>query len=247
MPSRCLIVNADDFGQSHGINRGVIRAHEHGIVTSASLMVRSPAAADAAGYARVHEALSVGLHIDLCEWKYRNGDWVPVYLVVALDDDHAVGAEVRDQVRQFERLVGRPPTHLDSHQHFHLREPALSEVERVGLKLGIPVRGRSSRVKYCSAFYGQTLEGAPYPEGISVDRLLQVLAELDAGYTELGCHPALEVDLDTMYGRERVAEAEILCDPRVRAGIDMLEIELCSFHDLNVRSAATMPSSVEPA
>ena len=43
---RYLIVNADDFGQSPGINRGVIEAHENGIVTSASLMVRWPAAAE---------------------------------------------------------------------------------------------------------------------------------------------------------------------------------------------------------
>jgi len=47
-PQRYLIVNADDFGQSQGVNRGVIAAHEHGIVTSASLMVRWPAAIEAA-------------------------------------------------------------------------------------------------------------------------------------------------------------------------------------------------------
>jgi predicted glycoside hydrolase/deacetylase ChbG (UPF0249 family) len=50
--TRQLIVNADDFGQSAGVNRGVIEAHENGIVTSASLMVRWPDAADAARYAR---------------------------------------------------------------------------------------------------------------------------------------------------------------------------------------------------
>ena len=44
---RSLIVNADDFGQSRGVNRGVIEAHERGIVTSASLMVRWPAAESA--------------------------------------------------------------------------------------------------------------------------------------------------------------------------------------------------------
>src|SRR4051794_16830036 len=47
---RYVIVNADDFGQSRGINRGIILAHEQGIVTSASLMVRWAAAAEAAAY-----------------------------------------------------------------------------------------------------------------------------------------------------------------------------------------------------
>ena len=67
-----LIVNADDFGQSPGVNRGVIAAHERGVVTSTSLMVRWPSAAAAAAYAREHPALSVGLHVDLGEWACRD-------------------------------------------------------------------------------------------------------------------------------------------------------------------------------
>src|SRR5207247_11145801 len=54
---RDLIVNADDFGQSAGVNRGIIEAHERGIVTSASLMVRWPAANEATAYARRHQSL----------------------------------------------------------------------------------------------------------------------------------------------------------------------------------------------
>ena len=68
---RSLIVNADDFGQSTAINRGIIRAYEQGVVTSASLMVLWPAAKEAANYARLHPSLSVGLHVDLAEWSYR--------------------------------------------------------------------------------------------------------------------------------------------------------------------------------
>jgi chitin disaccharide deacetylase len=70
---RYLIVNADDFGLSEGVNRGIIEAAEKGIVTSASLMVRQPAAAAAAAYARKLDRISVGLHLDLGEWVYRNG------------------------------------------------------------------------------------------------------------------------------------------------------------------------------
>ena len=68
---RFLIVNADDFGQSAGVNRGVAMAHEQGIVTSASLMVRWPAATGAAAFGRAHPGLSVGLHVDLGEWARR--------------------------------------------------------------------------------------------------------------------------------------------------------------------------------
>jgi predicted glycoside hydrolase/deacetylase ChbG (UPF0249 family) len=66
--AKYLIVNADDFGQSPGINRGIIEAHEQGIVTSASLMTRWLAAGEAALYAKQFPKLSVGLHLDLGEW-----------------------------------------------------------------------------------------------------------------------------------------------------------------------------------
>src|SRR6266849_943322 len=91
---RYLIVNADDFGQSHGVNRGIIEAHEHGVVTSASLMVRWPAADEAVVYSRAHRELSLGLHLDLGEWVYREDAWVPLYEVVPLNNTKAVADEV---------------------------------------------------------------------------------------------------------------------------------------------------------
>jgi predicted glycoside hydrolase/deacetylase ChbG (UPF0249 family) len=71
--ARFLIVNADDLGQSAGATRGILAANDEGIVTSGSLMVRWPAAADAAA-ARSRPRLSVGLHVDLGEWALRGGE-----------------------------------------------------------------------------------------------------------------------------------------------------------------------------
>ncbi len=98
-----LIVNADDFGQTFGVNRGIIRAHEHGIVTSASLMVRWPAAAAAAAYAGGRAGFSLGLHLDFGEWARRDGAWVKLYQVVPLDDLEAVEAEARSQLGRLGR------------------------------------------------------------------------------------------------------------------------------------------------
>src|SRR5947208_2177006 len=147
VPARWLIVNADDFGQSRGINRGVARAHRAGVVTSASLMVRFPEAAEAAGYARANPALSVGLHLDLGEWSYRDGTWQPEYVVVDTDDDRAVSDEVERQLERFRALVGRDPTHLDAHQHVHREEPARSALLAMGRSLAVPVRGESPAVR----------------------------------------------------------------------------------------------------
>src|SRR5947208_2424224 len=63
--TRRLIVNADDFGLSAGVNRGILEAHVAGVVTSASLMVNTPAFAVAAAAARQAPRLSVGLHLNL--------------------------------------------------------------------------------------------------------------------------------------------------------------------------------------
>src|SRR5262245_43062710 len=112
---RAAIVNADDFGQSAGINRGIAQAHERGIVTSASLMVRWEAASAAAAYARAHPRLSVGLHVDLGESIYRGGEWITLYERVDREDARAVEAEIRVQVSLCRELLGRDPTHLDSH------------------------------------------------------------------------------------------------------------------------------------
>src|SRR5262249_8159232 len=92
MAARSLIVNADDFGLTPRANPAVGMAHEQGMVTSASLMVRWPAAAEAAEYARQHPTLGVGLHLDLGEWVYRGGGWVARYEVVPADDAAAVAA-----------------------------------------------------------------------------------------------------------------------------------------------------------
>src|SRR6187401_533384 len=101
---RRLIVNADDFGLTEGINRGIIEAHAQGIVTSASLMVRYPAAAAAAAYARSHRALSVGLHFETGEWRCQDGAWHAAYRVIDGGDSALVRSEFERQLAAFETL-----------------------------------------------------------------------------------------------------------------------------------------------
>jgi chitin disaccharide deacetylase len=237
-PARWLIVNADDLGLSAGVNAGIVEAHERGIVTSASLMVRAPAAAAAAAYARRRSELSVGLHVDLGEWAVRDGEWVLRYEVVPTDDPAAVAAEVVRQLDQFRTLIGRDPTHLDSHQHVHRAEPPRSVLIAAAGRLAVPLRHESA-VRYCGNFYGQAGRGEPYPAGITVGGLIATLAGLPPGYTELGCHPGWAADLDSAYAAERAVEVETLCDPRVRAAVAELGIELVSFHA--VRADPTAP------
>jgi predicted glycoside hydrolase/deacetylase ChbG (UPF0249 family) len=227
---RVLIVNADDFGRSLGVNRGIAVAHEFGIVTSASLMVRRPAAEDAADYARRHPSLSVGLHVDLGEWVYREGDWEAIDEIAGPAQE-----ELRRQIARFQRLIGHEPTHLDSHQHVHRENELGAMFSEMAQELGVPLRGYDPRIGFCGDFYGQTAKGLALHEGISVDALLGLLAELPAGVTELGCHPGVGTDDDLPYGSERSIELQTLCDRRIREALIANKIELRSFTDVSLR------------
>jgi predicted glycoside hydrolase/deacetylase ChbG (UPF0249 family) len=225
-----LIINADDFGQSPGVSWGIMEAHEHGVVTSASLMVRWPAAEEAATYSRRHPGLSVGLHVDLGEWVYRDGMWVSLYEVVPLENLVEIRGEVKRQLATFRRLVGKDPTHIDSHQHIHLREPLRSILIDTSADLLVPLRHFNSKIRYCGNFYGQTAEGSPLPDAISLVGLTRILSALsEDGVTELSCHPGEQNDLDTMYRSERAQEVKVLCDPRLRSILAGMQITLRSF------------------
>jgi chitin disaccharide deacetylase len=227
--SRVLIVNADDFGRSAGINVGVIEAHEHGIVTSASLMTRWPAAVDAASYVRGGAPLDLGLHVDLGEWVYTEKGWASRYEVASLDDESAIHEEVMRQLATFRALTGREPTHLDSHQHVHRHEPARSTLLELAARLGVPLRDHAERVRHCGDFYGQDSRGLSLPNGVTVGRLLQLLHELPNGVSELGCHPGRGSDHNSPYVAERELEVETLCDAAVRVAVAAEGIELASF------------------
>jgi predicted glycoside hydrolase/deacetylase ChbG (UPF0249 family) len=131
-----LIINADDFGLTSGVNRGIIDCHLAGSVTSTTLLVNMPAADEAAQLARLHPALGVGLHFNLT----LGAPSAPVDEVRSLVDGQGlfhrrsvaermaisgrfVPLEVeRELLAQFHRFkaLGLTPTHIDSHQHIHL-------------------------------------------------------------------------------------------------------------------------------
>jgi predicted glycoside hydrolase/deacetylase ChbG (UPF0249 family) len=225
-----LIVNADDLGFSAPVNAGIAEAHENGIVTSASMMVRQAAAPAAAEYARSHPGLAVGLHIDLGQWDYRDGEWRVAYERVDSEDEAAVEAECRSQLELFRRLLDRDPTHLDSHQHVHMDGPVAAVADRLAAELAVPLRARG--VRYDGSFYGQTGKGEPLPEAIAADSLIRLLRSLPAGWTELGCHPGLGMEGESSYGSEREVEAATLCDDLIAETIERERIELRSFAQL---------------
>jgi predicted glycoside hydrolase/deacetylase ChbG (UPF0249 family) len=233
-----LIVNADDFGLNEGVNRGIIESHERGIVTSASLMVRQPAAEEAARYARTNRRLAIGLHVDLGEWTHDGDRWEFTHKVVDPDDPAAVRSELARQLARFGKLVGRAPTHLDSHQHAHRSEPARSILLRAAQAMHVPLRHFSRRVRYCGNFYGQGNGGEPRSEAITAAALIRLIRALPTGMTELTCHPGDDVNLASGYRLERRDEVAALTDPSVAAALRESGVLLRSF--------ATAPLGAKP-
>jgi chitin disaccharide deacetylase len=222
-----LVVNADDFGASAGVNRGIVEAHRHGIVTSTSLMVGQPHSEQAARLARECPALSVGLHAVV------DGDGRQ--LGSDADDAGAARVALEGQLERFTGLLGCKPTHLDSHHHVHMRPTVLPHFREFAERCGVPLRDCSG-VRYCDRFYGQWA-GATHPEHVSTTALTRILTTgVGEGITELGCHPGYtDSTLRSSYAIERELELQTLCDGLVRRFLDTCGILLIDF-----RQAARM-------
>lgn len=224
-PERVLIVNADDFGASDGVNRGIVEAHMRGIVTSTSLMVTGAASAGAAKLAREHPSLGIGLHWDL--------DSEGAGPELDFDDAPAVRAELTRQLAAFHELIGQPPTHLDSHHHIH-RTPEIAPIAlELAEPLGVPLR-EHGQVTFVGGFYGQWEWGVTDLEHISPEFLIWIFRnEVAEGWTELGCHPGYTGgDFTSVYLTEREVELATLTDPRVCEEINALGIRLASYAEL---------------
>jgi len=213
---RRLIVNADDFGFATGVNEGIIEAHVRGIVTSTSLMVDWPAAANAARLAREHPGLSVGLHY------VEDGP--------EIDEPGHAARTFAAQLERFRDLTGSDPTHVDSHHHVHMSR--ISTFAPLVRPLGVPLRG-DGRARFLVAFYGRPRPGVVDLERVRAPFLLELLAtEATDELNELGCHPArVTADLVSSYVQEREVELATLTEPGLRTRIEALGLRLASFHD----------------
>jgi hopanoid biosynthesis associated protein HpnK len=149
-----LVVTADDFGLAPEVNEAVETAHQHGILTAASLMVAGPAAQDAIARARRLPRLHVGLHIVLVEGipklpPERVPDLVDARghfrtdmarLGLAIATRRAVRRQVRAEIEaQFEafRSSGLALDHVNAHKHFHLHPTIAAEIIAVGARYGM--------------------------------------------------------------------------------------------------------------
>jgi predicted glycoside hydrolase/deacetylase ChbG (UPF0249 family) len=244
---RRLIVNADDFGRAPGVSRGIAQAHCAGIVTSTTMMVNLPSSPEAAGLSGSLPRLGVGLHFNYC---YGPPVATHVPSLLGLDGlfdrdlnrlrDRATAADIeretRAQIAHFQEMMGRLPTHLDSHQHIHTWPKVQEVVVSIAAELRLPVRSvtpeqratlHARGIRTTDAFIGDFFA----PGSMTLDGLLAALRSLPPGLTELMCHPGYDDPAlaDSTFRTQREDEVTYLTSDDVRQAIDDEGIELVTY------------------
>lgn len=152
---RRLIVNADDFGFTAGVNRGIVEAHTRGIVTSSTLMANGLAFEDAVRLAKTVPRLGVGCHVVLIDGepvvdaeklssltsaarvRFRDGlrSFAARALSGRLHPDE-IEAEAGAQIRKLQS-AGLSVSHVDTHKHTHLFPAVLRPLLRAARACGV--------------------------------------------------------------------------------------------------------------
>jgi chitin disaccharide deacetylase len=154
---RRLIVNADDFGLTRGVNRAIVESSRDGIVTSSTLMANSQAFEDAVAHANSASRLSVGCHVvlvdgspvlgarqasTLSDKKADDGrfyDRLSAFALRAVTgrvDADEIEAEVTAQIRKLQS-AGVSVSHLDTHKHTHILPQVLRPLLRAARTCGV--------------------------------------------------------------------------------------------------------------
>ena len=248
-----LIVNADDFGRSTGVDDGIVRAQRDGIVTSTTFMTNGPSAQHAASLARATPTLDVGVHLVLTYARPLSNParirslvrddgsfWRPSELLARPFDREEALVEYGAQFARARELIGREPTHVDTHHWVH-DHPALSwAVCELARETGAAARTHTAaqRDEYRAKGVRTTdhfTREFQHPGHIEVADLLALISRVEDGVTELMCHPGEpdpELVATSAYARERPLELAVLTDPRIRRALEREHITLTTFAEL---------------
>jgi predicted glycoside hydrolase/deacetylase ChbG (UPF0249 family) len=221
---RRLILTADDFGASDGVNAAVERHHREGLLCRAGLMVDGPAAEGALRVAAANPALRVGLHLVLAEdGPGRAG----LRWAVCPDARREMEGAVAGQFRRF-AATGLPPAWWDGHFHLHMHPLAMRAAIRVAVAAGFREtrlvgaaggggwaaaafaalslhharRLRAAGIRWAPRVFGLGITGAA-----TTDAVERVLRRLPEGVSELYFHPGAEPE-EWDYARLRRVIAE---------------------------------------
>ncbi|UOY91009.1 chitin disaccharide deacetylase [Ectobacillus sp. JY-23] len=227
-----VLVNADDFGLTRGVNHAIIDCYRYGLVNSTTMLVNMPAASHAAELAKANPGLRVGIHLTLTCGK-------PVSDAPSLtkadgtfrlsnrygDETVDVIAAEQEWEAQIHKFLsyGLEPSHLDSHHHIHCWEPLFPVIQRLSQKYGLPVRNGFSPEKAINRLSDE-LRTDFYGDGVTLD-YFNKLESTTGSVIEIMCHPAyVDAELRRLssYCDKRADEAKVLINSSLPSGFVLL-------------------------
>lgn len=232
-----LIVNADDFGYSRGINYGIIDAHKNGIVNSATMMMNMPGVTHAVELAKANPKLQVGIHLvltcgkplltDVPSLVNENGSFKRLsefkeQREISLDE---LAKEWCAQIDKFLE-TGLTPTHFDSHHHVHTIPAFLPVVQMLAKKYDLSARRFSMDAVEGVAAFSDVFLHDFYGEGVTYDYFEKLVTRVRIGQTvEVMCHPGYldhGILSGSSYAEDRVRETDILTSINLPEGIVLM-------------------------
>lgn len=243
-----LIINADDFGLTNGVTYGIYDSIVNGIVTSTTMMVTTSASQLAADLIKEHPNLNVGLHFNLSlgqpltnSKSLTNDKNYFIKPKMMIDDsqydENEIYEELKAQYDKFITLVGRKPTHIDSHLYIHEKFMKVNrQVIKFSEEINIPVRGFETKNFSKTIFEKnfKVLKDETYETLLEKFKFL-VKENLNHEIVELMVHPGF-IDNELLdissYSQLRNLENQVLQSDEAKNFLLENNIKLISFKDV---------------
>jgi len=253
-----LIITAEDYGLTEGVSRGIREVCKHGSVTSISVLMNLAREEDLVALKELN-TISLGIHLNITQGKPvlpaervkslvdENGFFLPRWeKIIRGLQVNELEEEWRAQIQKFLAL-SLPLTHLSSHHHVHIQEPALKVAIHLAKENQVPLRSptKSARKKiqeegvlttddFIYTFYDE-----PY---ITIPGLKGILSRVQHGITEMTCHPGVVTEAlfhESSYSYQRGIEMATLSHEEIRKTFSAFHIHLISYHHLLRRKVKT--------
>ena len=248
-----IIFHADDFNLTQGVSKGIIKAHQFGVVKSTSVMVNLEGLEESVRLLKENPHLDVGVHINVTFGKPLKGKEVPSLVDDAgvfwrkpnLLKKYAVYEDLKREIEAQLNLalkLGLNITHIDSHHHIHAQDERVMEIcINLAKKYHLGLRSidehtneiiRKAHIPTADRFIGYF-----YGENATFKTIEKAITSINSDITEIMCHPGFadeKLKQISSYTTKREKEMEILTHPKIFQILQKNKAKLVSYkHILN--------------
>jgi len=254
-----IIINADDFGQTPGVSKGIVKAINEGIVTSTSAMMCKAGsienfkkfAPEIEGKIGLHLQLTGGIPCsepnDVPSLINENGKFPSTWRDLK---NPMPGEVLKEWTAQMDRLLnlGIKPTHIDTHHNVHL-DPLLAPIYiKIAQKFDVAARSGHERMTAylkkshvpCTDYFEMGWFDGDLTEGRFIGLIQDNIKVMKDGETlEIMCHPGFvdeELKNSSRYVEQREQELEVLCSASLRAKLEELDVKFLGMNELRSKN-----------